>query len=868
MVNRFVTILLAVTIFACSYGRSVDAATPRIAIIMCEDSYDWDWQSAQASSQGLVGLAVLAGVPYDTLLLDNLLATSNPPYTSIWFSDCMILSAPRHAALVTYLNNYVGAGGNVFLDGPLGAYSPAMSYRGMDAFHGILQVAYDGYRSVANYQVTVSDALHVVSTRMGVSSGEKLSQGLRYGTDIVRLANPGTGNVLLELTYPGLSDRYPYLVATQTAGGGRVVAVSSYGSYVGAATSFRNGVPAGFFDNRVLPYLLHALDWLEHGSAGPIIALQLSHAPMTAVGRLDGDWSGEVQPEQETLDYVCEIGLATGLSTAYGITSSFVASQADWNLYKPKAEDLELLGGAMGSHSHTHNPDMSLNLTGAQWQAEVGSSINAVRASLTMGTPKTKVFINPGNTIAAGDYWRFFEDVDLYMTHGFETSVPYASGVMSFGLPAGVEPVAVVNNVAAPDYQWLYHSSWVYSVEEAADNQAKILDYYQHTVGRGVLYNQMWHDYSIGGNSAPLHFPETPSVRPLFDVNRYHFERNPVYMPSIAELVAKFHIASKALHSSSQYGNEVTVLIDYSAVPAKYRDFVAGMGLRVGGTIAGVEIDGAAHAAFGRDTVMLPQPSGLIQQVVITLGASPSYPRLRFLSKPVTSVTRNGDELTFSWAPSGLHHKACVDGPTELVMLHADRYERAGESSMCGQVLAGSTTTTLATAVVSVPGQGFLIDRSDRPIEAASADGWTVTLALADGPAGTLRLRTAGRPLQVTINGADTAADYAPAGWDLPIPAGEAIVVVRLARRWIPHNHDGLRELTVTCAGRCRHPGDDLPGPPSGGSSGQNGKDDKDRWDLAGGTCQSGAPASKGTLALVLILLWLALRRSGRASAS
>src|SRR5690606_12347567 len=126
-------------------------------------------------------------------------------------------------------------------------------------------------------------------------------------------------------------------------------------------------------------------------------------------------------------------------------------------------------------------------------------------------------------------------------------------------------PRPVINNSPEPDYQWLYDSEWMYTVEEAAGNQAMLLGYYQRTVGRGVLYNEMWHDYAIAG-AEPLHYPDSESTLPLFEVNRAHFTTERVYLPSIAELVGKMHIAHGIGISSAGTDDELVVTLDYSGI--------------------------------------------------------------------------------------------------------------------------------------------------------------------------------------------------------------------------------------------------------------------------------------------------------------
>ena len=143
------------------------------------------------------------------------------------------------------------------------------------------------------------------------------------------------------------------------------------------------------------------------------------------------------------------------------------------------------------------------------------------------------MFINPGDTIAWHDYRRFFRDIRAYFTHGYELSAPYTSGVSGFDLPAGTAPVALFGNTPVPDFHWFYDPTWSFGLAEATELQRRILGYFQRRVGRGALYNQMWHDYGIAG-SPPDHNPEGGPFDAFYDAVRAHFASERVYAPAIS----------------------------------------------------------------------------------------------------------------------------------------------------------------------------------------------------------------------------------------------------------------------------------------------------------------------------------------------
>jgi hypothetical protein len=137
--------------------QAVAAFAPAVAVVLCRESYDASPRVAQMSSQALVGLAGLVGVPYETLTLDQLLATPPGTQSSLWLAQCSVLSDGRLAALVARLSDHLAQGGTVLLDGPLGVFRPGpageLIFRGSGDTEEILQVEYRGWQDVAGFTV-------------------------------------------------------------------------------------------------------------------------------------------------------------------------------------------------------------------------------------------------------------------------------------------------------------------------------------------------------------------------------------------------------------------------------------------------------------------------------------------------------------------------------------------------------------------------------------------------------------------------------------------------------------------------------------------------------------------------------------------
>ena len=872
-----------------AYESQNAAYQPHVAIIMCDGTYAEDWEAAHMSSQALVGLAGLIGVPYDTLLLSELLATPDAGYTSIWFAKCQYVAPTRMHGLASFLDSYMAGGGTVLLDGPLEDRSGSAQNRIARDLESILGVAAGGWDDVQGHAVYTTDAAHPIARHAGYAPLAQLTQGVADGTEIVELVDDGAPGsaVLLELVPTDRGRRHPYLVVAEPPGGGRVAGISGYGGYLGAASCFRNDRPSGFFDNQLLPYLIETALWLVGPADEPFVGLQLSHAPVTAIGRLDGDWSDEREATRRTFEYLVDMARASGIATAYGIVSEF-APASGWDLFRELGWQLEAVGGAIGSHSASHPYDMSETLTPPDWTREIVDSLRVIRGALTDAgfAPAVDVFINPGNTIRVGDYGRFFADISLYLSHGFEVFTPYSSGVMGFGLPAGVPPRPVVNNTPVPDFQWLYLDGWVYTVDQAADFQSRILGYYQDTVGRGVLYNQMWHDYAIGGDEEPVHFPDTDSRRPLFDANRVHFVGERVYAPSIRELTGKMHLAHGVRLSSRVDGDHLIARLDFSAVQG-HLAHVAGMGLRVNHAerpIAAVTVNGAPHAGFSADTVILPPAREPVLEITIDLGpaGSRAAPRLTYLSKPLAGVLQEGDALEVALAQPGQHTKFCVEAPARTVVLHADTYTRqrqdtnadtgTGAGRFCGHLRQGSAASVLMTQELDTGVYALQLAAAERGIEHVTRTATGVQLAVAAGDAGVLTFESAAAPVAVTVDGMaiePMALSDGALGFALEIPASAQGSVVEVV---LSDCADEDADGATVCAGDCDDGDPARTGPCPAEPPNSPAPPDGDGMDMppaapGGCGCQAGGSERGGAASVLLIglaVLWARRRESLR----
>src|SRR5678810_1488691 len=64
----------AVVLVLCglAFGSTYSFQQPRLAIFLSKTSYHHAWETSQLAGHGWVGIATLAGIPYDTLFVEEM----------------------------------------------------------------------------------------------------------------------------------------------------------------------------------------------------------------------------------------------------------------------------------------------------------------------------------------------------------------------------------------------------------------------------------------------------------------------------------------------------------------------------------------------------------------------------------------------------------------------------------------------------------------------------------------------------------------------------------------------------------------------------------------------------------------------------
>ena len=60
-----------------AFASTASFTQPRLAIFLSKPSYHHAWETSQLAGHGWVGIATLAGIPYDTLFVEEIQATRN-----------------------------------------------------------------------------------------------------------------------------------------------------------------------------------------------------------------------------------------------------------------------------------------------------------------------------------------------------------------------------------------------------------------------------------------------------------------------------------------------------------------------------------------------------------------------------------------------------------------------------------------------------------------------------------------------------------------------------------------------------------------------------------------------------------------------
>ena len=724
---RFVAVLL----FLCgmTFASTASFTQPRLAIFLSKTSYHHAWETSQLAGHGWVGIATLAGIPYDTLFVEEMPGDQElSKYSTLVFAQTTLVDDATYSQIVLRLRAYLARNHSVMLDGPLATKDENEKERDHHALDDLLGLEYKGLLGGTEYRIRVTSNDHYVTRELEVS--QFVTPVLASATNVLQ---PRSGGSVLLVSTDG-EHSFPYL-SCATLGSSRVVLVSDFGTSAGAGTFFRNDPPQVAYANELWNALIRAVQWATYGDVDvPFPAPQLSNANLTAVVRFDGDNSGDLNYQLKTLNFLTGVAQDTGVVPLYTWVSSFV-KKAGWDKLAPFGKGLENLGGEIGTHSKFHEIDRKM--TPDRWREELDGSIAEIEENMrAQGVPIRKIqsMINPGDTIPMEDYGEVAARFSFYMTHGLEQSVPLAFGNMTWFTGANQDFV-VLENSPHPDYQWFYDPTWSYTTAQITANEEAIFDHMFHNVGRGVIFNEMWHDYSI--SSAPVHEGKDKRITnqnnfPFYEAMKTKFGTLPIYCPEPQELAQKLRAMAQWNYSWKASDNSIEMTLDLSSLRLNdTAESLGGMGIRVENTrqfIHSVLIDGRVHPAFDDHLLILPNLTpGKKHSITIKLGAQPTTaPHLTYLSKQMTEAAPTPTGLAFNVkAKSKARFSIAVAQPA--IVLNADWQEWDDSNGH----IKGFVRSDRRIELVQVQTSGFHLTRASAPILAVKENPGTTALRLA-----------------------------------------------------------------------------------------------------------------------------------------
>lgn len=640
IINSIIFILLCF-----QFSLSVEITeTPRIGIVISKISFQHRWGVTQMSAHGWSAVANLAGLPYDCLFLSELPELNLSHYKALVFGQCTYIPVKLYPKLISSIVSYLSNGGNIIIDGPIAMSDENAKDLDHSQLDELLGINYGGFQGDSDFRIKIQKEDHYISRIF--KRGQFMTQHLVNGLNILSFKEGG--EVLLSSSDE--INTYPFLSCMENSRN-RLILVSDFSTWAGIASFFRNNQPQVFYANQIFNILIRALHWAVYGDMNiPFPVPQLSNAPLTAIIRLDADASGNLDSQIKTIHYLVDIARQTGVVPVYAWVSS-QATKAGWQDLAPLGNLIEEIGGEIATHSHFHHIDREMNEK--RWQEELDGSIREIEFNMNdYGYPigKVEFFINPGNTIYMDNYEEIAKRFSFYMTHGFEQDMPLGYGNLTW-YTGSHNNLVVLENTSSPDYQWFYDPTWSYTTQQITAYEEAIFDHMIRNIGRGVIFNQMWHDYSI--TSQPQYGKEriiNKNNMAMYDAIKTKFAVNDIYCPTPVDLTNKLRSMAQWDYHWKCDGKTMEITLDYSATRLDTLPYFAGgMAVHIENCdkiIQNVIINGKEHLAYSETDIILPNLQKGKNHIEVTMGTDLNYtPRLVYISKPMPSIENTTEGL-------------------------------------------------------------------------------------------------------------------------------------------------------------------------------------------------------------------------------
>lgn len=735
-----ISFLLYITLlsFICQLPQiakaDVNFKNHKMAIIISEASYDSS-EDIRNSAMGWAAVANMAGIPYDCLLLSEAVNKDvMQKYDLLVLSQCYQVEDYLYQELLSNLPEYLSTEGkNLIVDGPIAIFNELGEERDNSELENLIGFEYVGFMGDNNFRVKVQSSNHFISKYL--DDKQYVTQHLTDGLDIIQFTDD-LGKPLLISTDE--YDEYPFLSYRDNKIN-RVVLVSDFGIRSGVSSFFRNEPEPLFYQNQIYNILTRSVQWALYGDLRNAIPVpQISNANLTAIIRLDADGSSNYDVQKETLDYLTDLSIETGVQTVYAFVSNW-AERGGWDNIAPLAKRLEDYGGQIGTHSKTHRVTDNKD-----WENEFNGSITAIEENIFKrgyDIGSVDYLVNPGNTIPMRYYNEIAKRFTFFMTHGGEQEMPLGYGNLNWFTDANKDMV-VLHNTPAPDYQWFYDGTWSYSTQQITAFEESIFDHMYHNIGKGVVFNEMWHDYAITANES-TEPPQTKTMREtgsriindsniaLYDAVKAKFLTNDIYAPEPDDLRYKLLAMARWNYNWKLNNQQLEIEMDLSDItPDEITSYTGGMGIRIDNTndyIQGVTINGEDHFAFADQMVILPNLKQGVNKITISLGSRPSGDlRLTYVSKIMPSIKKDGNRIeTKLLTKSKAKFSFNVEKPAILLNADYQDWNWKGDNILKGFV-SSDRTIVLAEHEMS----DFFISKATLPIVDYKVSDSQITLQL------------------------------------------------------------------------------------------------------------------------------------------
>jgi len=143
MRKQFFFVLISLFVLNTMFFANSSFENPRVGIVISKISFEQHWGVTQMAAHGWAAAVNLAGIPYDCLFLEDLSVIKNlPEYDLLIFGQCGYVEDDVYKKLIPALTQYLSAGGNVLIDGPLAANDAKARERNHEKLDEILGIKY------------------------------------------------------------------------------------------------------------------------------------------------------------------------------------------------------------------------------------------------------------------------------------------------------------------------------------------------------------------------------------------------------------------------------------------------------------------------------------------------------------------------------------------------------------------------------------------------------------------------------------------------------------------------------------------------------------------------------------------------------